>query len=305
MANVLPEARLLRIFACVVRHQGFAPAQQELNLSTSAISTYMSQLEALVGVVLCHRGRGGFALTPKGEEFHQEALRVLAELDGFERYAAGMRGDLRGSLKVGVLDATISDPMLPLPAIVGEFAREHPAVQLHLNVQSPYDLQLSVLGNRLDVAIGAFQLRMNGLVYQPLYREQHWLYCSDAHPLFGDTRIAPEAIGQQRMVSRSYWSQTELARHGFKRSEAAVDSMEGQLILILSGAYIGFLPEHFAKTWVDAGRLRALLPASFGYQAPFSVVLRRGRAKEPLVQKFRDALKRHVASADTDAFMHD
>jgi len=35
---------LLRLFACVVRHQGFAAAQQELNLSTSAISTYMSQL---------------------------------------------------------------------------------------------------------------------------------------------------------------------------------------------------------------------------------------------------------------------
>jgi DNA-binding transcriptional LysR family regulator len=29
----------------VVRHQGFANAQRELNLSTSAISTYMSQLE--------------------------------------------------------------------------------------------------------------------------------------------------------------------------------------------------------------------------------------------------------------------
>ena len=66
MATVLPEARLLRIFTCVIRHQGFAAAQQELHLSTSAISTYMSQLESLVGVVLCHRGRGGFSLTPKG-----------------------------------------------------------------------------------------------------------------------------------------------------------------------------------------------------------------------------------------------
>jgi DNA-binding transcriptional LysR family regulator len=24
---------------------------------------------------------------------------------------------------------------------------------------------------------------MSGLVYQPLYREQHWLYCSSRHPL--------------------------------------------------------------------------------------------------------------------------
>ncbi len=142
---------------------------------------------------------------------------------------------------------------------------------MHLHVQSPYELQLSVLGNRLDLAIGAFQLRMNGLIYHSLYREQHWLYCSDSHPLFNERQIPQETISQQRMVGRAYWSQTELARHGFKRSEATVDSMEGQLILILSGAFIGFLPEHYAQAWVDKGRLRALAPAAFGYQAPFAV----------------------------------
>jgi len=36
MANALPDLKLLRIFVSVVRHQGFANAQQELNLSTFA-----------------------------------------------------------------------------------------------------------------------------------------------------------------------------------------------------------------------------------------------------------------------------
>lgn len=79
MASTLPDLKLLRIFISVVRHQGFANAQRELNLSTSAISTYMSQLEGALGIVLCHRGRGGFSLTSKGELFHQETLRLLAE----------------------------------------------------------------------------------------------------------------------------------------------------------------------------------------------------------------------------------
>ena len=33
MTSQLPDLKLLRIFASVVRHQGFAAAQQELNLS--------------------------------------------------------------------------------------------------------------------------------------------------------------------------------------------------------------------------------------------------------------------------------
>src|SRR5690606_34211855 len=144
----------------------------------------------------------------------------------------------RGTLNLGVLDSTVSDPALPLADVIGAYSREHPAVHLHLAVLSPYELQLAVLENRLDLAIGAFSARMNGLLEQPLYHEQHWLYCSDRHPLFEERRIPAELITQQRMVGRGYWSQAELARHGFKHSAATVESMEAQLILVLSGAYI-------------------------------------------------------------------
>ena len=296
MNNAQPDIKLLRIFVAVVRQQGFAAAQQALNLSTSAISTYMSQLETTLGFSLCHRGRGGFRLTAKGESFYQESLRLLAELESFERYAAALKGELRGTLSLGIIDSTVSDPALPLAAVLGAYSAENPGVHLRLSVMGPHELQLAVLENRLDVAIGAFYTRMSGLIYQPLYREQHWLYCSDRHPLFGERRIPADLITQQRMVGRGYWSQAELARHGFKDSAATVESMEAQLILVLSGAYIGYLPEHYAQTWADQGRLKVLLPATFGYQAPFTLITRRGRAREPLVKTFRDLLMSPPAS---------
>ena len=43
--------------------------------------------------------------------------------------------------------------------------------------------------------------------------------------------------------------------------------------------------------------LRALLPATFGYQAPFSLILRRGRSREPLIQAFRDQLRTQMSLA--------
>jgi DNA-binding transcriptional LysR family regulator len=73
-------------------------------------------------------------------------------------------------------------------------------------------LDAAFVGVPLD--IGAFSTRMSGLVYMPLYREQHWLYCSSRHPLFTERRIPEQVITQQRMVGRGYWSQAELARHG-------------------------------------------------------------------------------------------
>jgi DNA-binding transcriptional LysR family regulator len=57
------------------------------------------------------------------------------------------------------------------------------------------------------------------------------------------------------------------------------------------------LPEHYAQAWADKGDLRVLLPATFGYQAPFSMIVRRGRSREPLIQTFRDLLKAQLNQA--------
>lgn len=289
-----PDLKLLRIFVCVAHHEGFAKAQQDLNLSTSAISTYMGQLESQLGFKLCERGRSGFSLTEKGERLLAETQRLLGELDGFGAYASSLKGDLSGSLKLGVLDSTVTDQTLPLPEAIGVFFERYPAVHLSLLVKSPYELQEGVLNNDLDLAVGFFPTRPPGLVFHPLYREQLWLYCSDRHPLYKERRIPEMQISELNVVRRSYWSQAELGRHGFKRSVATVESMEAQLILILSGAYVGYLPEHFAQPWVDQARLKVLSPAAFGYQAQFSLATRRGRGREAPIQVMRDLLLRKM-----------
>ncbi|GAA3141776.1 hypothetical protein GCM10020255_018510 [Rhodococcus baikonurensis] len=91
MRSSLPDLKLLRIFTSVVRHQGFAPAQQDLGLSASAISTYMSQLERQLGIVLCHRGRSGFSLTSKGELY--QVRPHPRRTGGFERYATALQAN--------------------------------------------------------------------------------------------------------------------------------------------------------------------------------------------------------------------
>ncbi|WP_032878995.1 LysR family transcriptional regulator [Acinetobacter colistiniresistens] len=285
------DIKLVRIFVSVVKNQGFANAQQELNLSTSAISTYMTQLEQLAGFKLCERGRGGFSLTQKGEMFFQEAKRILNELDNFSRHTAQIKGELTGTIKIGMLDSMVTDQNIPLDQIIQQFSEQNPNIYIKLQVQSPYELQTGILENRFDVAIGCFFLKMNGVMYQPLHKEQQWLFCSDTHPLYQQQGLTAEKIRREKMVSRGYWSHTELAKQGFKHSFATVDSMEAQLVLILSGQYIGYLPEHFAHYWVEQQRLKVLLPATFGYAAPFSLIFRRGRTQDPVIQNFRKIIK--------------
>lgn len=291
-----PDLKLLRVFSAVARCRGFALAQKELNLSTSAISTYMGELESQVGFRLCERGRGGFALTDKGALLLAEAERLFEDVAALGRYAASLKGELSGTLRIGVIDATVTDPALPLASAIGTFSERYPAVHVSLSVRSPYELQQGLADGQLDLGLGAFPTRTSSLIFHPLYREQQWLYCSDRHPLFGQRRIPQETIGDQRVVRRSYWSESDLGRHGFKHSVATVDSMEAQLILILSGAYVGYLPEHYAQSWAERGRLRVLLPSAFGYQSQFLLALRRGRSREPAIQALRELLRQRPAA---------
>ncbi len=286
-----PNLRLVHIFVTVAKHQGFANAQQELNLTVSAISNYMSELEEKLGFVLCRRGRGGFTLTSKGEAFLQQSMTLLNTLENFERYTASLRGEQGGTLNLGVIDSTITDPMLPITDAIAQFSDQFPLVHLNLQIKNPNALLHGILNNELDIAVGTFSLQGNSVVSHPLYREQHWLYCSDQHELFSVRHPTVAHISQMRMVTRSYWSAADLGKKGFKQSVASVESMEAQLMLILSGKYIGYLPEHYALPWVQQQRLRALLPTDYGYQAPFSLIFRRGRSKEILIRTLRDLLR--------------
>lgn len=289
----VPSLKLLNIFITVVRCQGFAPAQQELNLSTSAISNYMTQLESELGMLLCHRGRGGFRLTSKGTLFYQKTLHLLGEVDSFGSYLSNLKGELIGSLRIGLLDAMVTNDQFPLPCIIAAFNKEYANVHISLETLRPYEMQIAILEGNLDVGIGAFLNKMNGLWIQPLYDEQQRLYCSDLHPLFSEENITKETIANQRMANRSYWSDAELARQGFKSSSATIDSMESQLILILSGAYIGYLPEHYACTWVANKKLKMLDADSYGYKAPFSLIAKRSGLHEPVIRAFRKLLAEH------------
>jgi DNA-binding transcriptional LysR family regulator len=77
------DLRLLRVFRAVVACGGFSAAELELNINRSTISRHIKDLEIRLGVTLCRRGRGGFALTSEGEQVHASALKIMSAMEEF------------------------------------------------------------------------------------------------------------------------------------------------------------------------------------------------------------------------------
>ncbi|MCR9125631.1 MAG: LysR family transcriptional regulator [Rhodobacteraceae bacterium] len=284
--------RLLRVFVGVVEAGGFAAAEVSLNLSLSTISSHMKHLETRMGLRLCTRGRGGFALTEAGAAVYSEARALLSASEGFSARVAGLRDRLAGPVRLGVLDATLSDPQSRLSGALADFAARAPQAEIRLVSRPPDELLRDVAGNALDAAIGSFPRVALGLEYVDLYRERHSFFCGRDHPLFSepDDRIDHEELRRHRLIARSYWGTRDLKDFASHRIGATVSDMESAATLILSGAFLGYLPDHYAAGWERQGRVRALARARLGYVAPFQLAYRQDRLQVPRIAALVRAL---------------
>ncbi len=282
------DLRLLRVFNAVVRHGGFAAAQSELNVSLSTISNHITALEERLGVQLCQRGRGGFRLTEKGELAITAIQRLLHGMDDFASDMWALRGKLVGELKIGLLDSVVTDSNSRLHEAIRRFRRRPNAVTFCLFQEQPQVLQEKILGSIFHLGIGSTPHRISGLDYEFLYEEHHSLYCGRGHELFASaSQISSiEEVRGYPIASRGYWREGQLRELGFERVEAIVYHIEPQLSLIMSGGYLGFLPDHYAAPWMANGQIRKIPDGVASYTCSFEVMTRRGSRLTELSKTF-------------------
>ncbi|AWY39922.1 LysR family transcriptional regulator [Pseudomonas putida] len=287
------DLKLLRVFATIVRCGGFSAAQAALNAGQSTISEQMTHLETRLGVKLCQRGRSGFRLTEQGVAIHEATQRLLSAVETFCMDADVLKQHISGKLNLGIIDSTITDPDSPIPRTTQRFVSRGHDVHLSVYVGEPAELEERVLDGRLHLAIGHFPIHVPGLQQTPLYQEALGLYCGRRHPLFGSQAEGDELleeISTSRIVVRGYMQQYDLEHLGVSKAAATVDNIEALAILIISGAYLGFLPAHFAAQWIKTGEMHQLAPHSLQLMSPFDVITRRGTAPPPILQAFLEDL---------------
>jgi DNA-binding transcriptional LysR family regulator len=274
----------------VVRCGGFAAAQPVLNIGQSTISEHMNRLETRIGVRLCERGRGGFRLTESGQQVHRAALRLFTSVEDFRHEISDVDKQLRGKLNIGIIDNTITNTASPLPLAIHRFNQRASEVQIQIEVKPPLELEQSVLHGQLHAAIGPYPLRISGLDYHPLFKEEQYLYCSNNHPFSSLIDINIKTIRGARIVARSYLHAADLKVLGVNSSAALIDNVEAQAMLILTGQYIGFLPSHYAEQWVLKNQLQTLLPEALRYESSIELIVKSGGFRSPVLQAFLDEL---------------
>jgi DNA-binding transcriptional LysR family regulator len=284
------DLQLLRLFVCVAQSGGFSAAQGELGIGQSTISTQMAKLETRLGFRLCERGKAGFRLTPKGEQVLSATRKLFESIEVFKGEARGMADLLLGELRIGISESLDSQVLQQLAAAIGRFRTRKQAVHFELISAMPAELERRLLQNQLHLAIGYFSGSQASLDYQPLFHEQQRLYCAQGHPLFGRVEISLEQLNACDRIHHPYRFGDVHEPFKGELSSARTEQVEGSLAFILSGAHIGYLPEHVAEPWVASGQLQALLPEQLGFRVEFQLTRHRGSQPSEAQAAFVDDL---------------
>ncbi len=289
------DIRLLRVFRAVAACGGVTAAELELNIGRSTISRHLSDLELRLAVKLCDRGPGGFSLTPEGEQVLEASTRLMSAINSFQSDIDKVHQRLSGHLSFALFDKTITNPRAHLPQAIALFDEIAPAVSIEVHAVAVNVIENGVLTGQFDLAIVPTHRQSSSLRYCPLYKEQMYLYCGEGHTLFDRAagRISRHDIQQSKYAGIGFHSPNMTNSHSFKlKRNADVYDEEALAALVLSGRYIGFLPDHYARSFEERGIMRRLRPDFFKYQSEHAAIVRLTPKPSRLVLEFLDCLRR-------------
>jgi LysR family transcriptional regulator, glycine cleavage system transcriptional activator len=89
----LPSITALQCFEAVTRHLSFTRAAEELNLTQSAVSKQVAQLEELLQHLLFRRVRRRLQLTPAGDLYLVEVRKILSQVEMSTHYLRSYGGE--------------------------------------------------------------------------------------------------------------------------------------------------------------------------------------------------------------------
>jgi DNA-binding transcriptional LysR family regulator len=171
------ELRQLEHFVAVAEDGSFTKAARRLNYVQSALSVSVQALERELRVRLFDRTTHRVALTAAGGALLPAARRTLAAAEETRDVAAAVRGVLRGTLRVGIMQ---SFAFGDLPAMLGRFHRQHPGVEIQVRpaVGGSAALLDELRQGGLDIAFVALFDPASGVDTVPLGSEELVLWAA-------------------------------------------------------------------------------------------------------------------------------
>jgi DNA-binding transcriptional LysR family regulator len=194
----------LDVFVSIAREASVTRAADKLNLTQSATSMALGDLETQLGAKLFDRlGRRlklnelGSRLLPLAQETVDRALEIESLVHDDDRRL--------GRLRIG---ASLSIGNYLMPTLMGQFLQQHPTAELSLDVGNTRHVIESIRQFSCDIGF------IEGFCHDPDIDVTHWqddelvIFAGSQHPLAQQKTVSPDDLKQAWWIMREPGSGT-------------------------------------------------------------------------------------------------
>ena len=254
----------LRFFLVVSGAPSLAAASRALDVSRSAVTQHLSQIEARLHCRLIDRSTRHLRLTEEGRLLLDRARTVLEELDDIADTLRVRHDVVSGHLRIA---APLGFGRRHVAAVAGRFRELHPTVTLSLNLT---DRPAAAADDHWDLIIHIGELRNSSLVMVPLAPNERLVCAAPSYvATHGEPAGPADLAGHACLALRqndedvTLWRFTDRQRKTTPiRITPAMASNDGEVVRdwAIGGLGIMVRSEWDVADDLRAGRLVRLLP---------------------------------------------
>ena len=257
----------MSVFAKVVEQGSFARAAERLNLSTSAVSRHVADLEAHLNARLLNRTTRKLSLTESGQAFFERCIQLLSDLEEAESLATSSTAEPRGTIR---LTCSINFGIRYLASAIGAFQRRYPEAHFDVSLSDRF-VDLVEEGHDLAVRIG--EAGNSNLIARKI-GEMRLICCASkaylkrhGKPKHPDDLAAHNCLAYSYLATKHHWIFEDVGENAGELIDVpikgSVEANNGEMLLAVAEQGIGIVlePNFSASTALKTGTLVPILTA--------------------------------------------
>jgi DNA-binding transcriptional LysR family regulator len=253
------------------------------------ISAAIKKLEERLDLVLCHRGRGGFQMTKEGEVVFQETKRIFNSFDNFVFNLKIQHDDYSGHVTLFMMESLPMSYHMAVRKAVKSTMNKFDDIHVNIQTRLYNEVEHVALSGECHLVLSTYDmLKPESVTFHPVEVTcKGRLYCAPSHALAKYSEALPKdlsiedypAIGISGLSSANYIdNDRRMAIQTFS------DSYDACLAAIMTGEYVGLLPDYMLDNQAQGLGLVAVEGGAFEFKHELFVMNGKNTRLNPVLR---------------------
>lgn len=194
------DVRHLELLVAIEEEGSMTKASERLNLTQSALSHQLRDIEERLGTALYLRLNKKMILTYAGQRVLRSARSILDELKRTEEDINEIALNREGIVRISTQCYTSYHW---LPAMLKNFNQKYPSIKVQIEIESTRRPVQALLEGKIDVAIVNDPVHDKKLLYRPIFNDELLVLVSPDHPLSSRKYVRARDFIGEHLISHS------------------------------------------------------------------------------------------------------